>query len=137
MTGTASQSLAIVTAYDTLGEVGLTHSLTEAKSKAIFLDFSLIRKLHNPLKSATEVRYIIYNTENMECDQADLQALTTAFPHLVTISFDDLVKLGTEHPAKPAPADRGDLCCIMYTSGSTGTPKGVYLSHKNIVAASK
>jgi long-chain acyl-CoA synthetase len=43
--GAASQSLPIVTAYDTLGEEGLRHSLQQTHAKAIFLDPHLLTKL--------------------------------------------------------------------------------------------
>ncbi|CAN8102125.1 unnamed protein product [Discula destructiva] len=132
--GAASQSMPVVTAYDTLGEEGLRHSMVATKAKLIFLDPHLLPTLTNVLKDADEVRHVIWNSQN-KVKQEHIDKLTTAYPNVKVISFDDLKKLGEENPADPVPPKPEDLCCIMYTSGSTGTPKGVPLKHSNVVAA--
>ncbi|KAK5123040.1 long-chain fatty acid-CoA ligase [Cryomyces antarcticus] len=132
--GATSQSMPIVTAYDTLGEEGLKHSLAQTHAKAIFLDPHLLTKLINPLKEVKDIQHVIYNTGS-EVKQSDVDKLKDAHPHLTIQSFDELIKLGKNNPVDPVPPQPEDLCCIMYTSGSTGTPKGVLLKHKNVVAA--
>ena len=54
--GAVSQSIAIVTAYDTLGEEGLTHSLQETNAIAIFLDGHLIKSIVKPLSKTKDVK---------------------------------------------------------------------------------
>ncbi|KAI4602932.1 long-chain fatty acid-CoA ligase [Pestalotiopsis sp. 9143b] len=130
----ASQSMPIVTAYDTLGEDGLRHSMVATGAKAIFLDPHLLPTLGNVLKDATEVRYVIWNSQN-QVKEEHISALKNNFPQVTVISFKDLEKLGKENPFDPVPPQPEDLCCIMYTSGSTGTPKGVPLKHRNVIAA--
>ncbi|KAL1302046.1 hypothetical protein AAFC00_002492 [Neodothiora populina] len=134
--GASSQSMPIVTAYDTLGEEGLKHSLQQTKAKAIFLDPHLITKLIAPLKEGGDIaiQHVVYNSY-MEVKEADVQKLKEAHPHLSVQSFDELIKAGEQSPVDPVPPKPEDLCCIMYTSGSTGAPKGVLLKHKNVVAA--
>ncbi|KAH9868969.1 hypothetical protein J1614_008046 [Plenodomus biglobosus] len=132
--GAMSQSLAIVTAYDTLGEEGLKHSMLQTNAKIMFTDPELLPKLVNPMKDAKDVQVVVYCTKN-DPKQADIDALTSAHPHLKVMSFDDLVRLGEQSPAEPVPPKADDLACIMYTSGSTGTPKGVMIKHRNVVAA--
>lgn len=132
--GAASQSMPIVTAYDTLGEEGLRHSMVATKAKLIFLDPHLLPTLTNVLKDATEIRHVVWNSQN-KVKQEHIDKLTAAYPNVKVISFDDLKKLGEENPSEPVPPQADDLCCIMYTSGSTGTPKGVPLKHSNVVAA--
>jgi len=127
----------IVTAYDTLGEPGLTHSLKQTGAKTIFLDPQLLKNLINPLKKATEVQNVIYNTEGEEVKQEDIDALKAAHEKLTIVSWTELLEMGKNDPVEPVAPDGEDLCCIMYTSGSTGTPKGVMLKHKNVVAAGK
>jgi len=126
--------MSIATAYDTLGEDGLTHSMLETNAKAIFLDPHLLTKLINPLKEAKDIQNVIYNTEG-EFKQADADKLKEAHPHLTILSFEELRKLGEDNPVDTVPPKPEDLCCIMYTSGSTGPPKGVLLKHRNVVAA--
>ncbi|KAI9720183.1 MAG: hypothetical protein M1812_003001 [Candelaria pacifica] len=132
--GATSQSMPMVTAYDTLGEEGLKHSLIQTYAKAIYLDPHLLTTLINPLKEAKEVKYVIYN-DSQEVKQENIDKLKAAHDHLTILSFEELRKLGQENPVEPVPPSPEDLCCIMYTSGSTGPPKGVPLRHKAVVAA--
>jgi long-subunit acyl-CoA synthetase (AMP-forming) len=57
----------IVTAYDTLGEEGLTHSLQETRAIAIFLDGHLIKSIVKPLSKAKDikVRYPLVRTNSL------------------------------------------------------------------------
>ncbi|KAJ6108484.1 Long-chain-fatty-acid--CoA ligase 1 [Penicillium sp. IBT 18751x] len=132
--GAASQSITIVTAYDTLGEEGLKHSLKQTSSTAIFLDPGLIKSLINVLGDVPSIKYVIYNTDD-EAKQADLDKLKSDFPEVTVLSVEDLRKSGVENPVDPVPPKPEDLCCIMYTSGSTGPPKGVSLTQANVIAA--
>lgn len=133
--GASTRSIPIVTAYDTLGEAGLQHSLCQTHAKAIFLDAHLLSKLVNPLKEASEVKFIVYNDGGSEVDQDGLDRLREQHPDLGIYSFEELRKMGEDNPVDDVPPSPEDLSCIMYTSGSTGPPKGVLIKHKNIVAA--
>jgi len=128
--------MSIVTAYDTLGEEGLKHSMLQTKAKLMFADPHLLPRLVKPFNEAKDIQVVIYGTKD-EAKAKDIEALTNAHPHVKVMSFDELVALGQEHPSEPIPPKADDLACIMYTSGSTGTPKGVLLKHSNVVAASK
>ncbi|KAL2120416.1 hypothetical protein VTJ04DRAFT_4443 [Mycothermus thermophilus] len=130
----ASQSMPIVTAYDTLGEEGLRYSMVATKAKAIFLDPHLLPTLTNVLAAATEIRHVIWNPQH-QVVQEHVDKLKAAYPHINILSFDDLRKLGEENPVDVVPPSPDDLCCIMYTSGSTGTPKGVPVTHGAVVAS--
>ena len=140
--GAGTQSMPIVTAYDTLGEEGLKHSLQQTHAKAIFLDPHLLTTLIKPLQEAKDIQHVIYNEDDAPTTKQDpektadaVKKLKEAHPHLTVSSFDEFVKLGEDNMVDPVPPKSEDLCCIMYTSGSTGAPKGVLLTHKNVIAA--
>lgn len=130
-----SQSMPVVTAYDTLGQEGLTHSLQQTHSKAMFLDPTLLPKLQQPLKENKDIQFLIYDNAT-EVNKAHIEALNKEYPGIKILGFEELVKLGEENPVDRVLPTPDDLACIMYTSGSTGTPKGVLLKHKNVIAAS-
>jgi long-chain acyl-CoA synthetase len=134
--GAASQSMSIVTAYDTLGEEGLTSSLEATRAKLMFLDAHLLKTLIKPLQNAGYLEVIVYDKDE-NVAQEDLDALLKAHPNLKVISFEELRKAGAENLLDPVPPSPEDTCCIMYTSGSTGTPKGVTIKHKAIVGSSE
>lgn len=134
--GAGSQSLPIVTAYDTLGEEGLRYSMVATKAKVIFLDPHLLPTLTNVLAAATEVQTVVWNDQH-QLNPAHAEQLKASYPHINILSFDELRKLGEENPVDLVPPTPDDLCCIMYTSGSTGTPKGVPVTHSAVIAAGK
>ncbi|KAK4121747.1 acetyl-CoA synthetase-like protein [Parathielavia appendiculata] len=129
-----SQSMPIVTAYDTLGEEGLRYSMVATKAKAIFLDPHLLPTLTNVLAAATEVQTVIWNNQH-QVNQEHVDKLKASYPHITILSFEELRQMGEANPVDLVPPKPEDLCCIMYTSGSTGTPKGVPVTHASVIAA--
>jgi len=131
-----SQSIPIVTAYDSLGPDGLKHSLKQTSSKAIFLDPNLLGTLANIIDDAPSIEHIIYNTEpETKTLNEDLEKIKAKRSSLTVQSFEELRKAGAAKPVEPVPPTPDDLCCIMYTSGSTGPPKGVMLKQRQVIAS--
>lgn len=143
----AFQNISIVTAYDTLGEQGLTHSLVSTESNAIFTDNALLGTLVKPLQKAPHIRYIIHSEDINPDDkreegklysnaEAAKKKILEVRPDIKFFSYSDILKLGEQSKAEiQGKAKPSDYACIMYTSGSTGDPKGVVITHANIVAA--
>lgn len=132
----SSQSLTIVTAYDTLGESGVEHSLVQSKASAMFTDPHLLKTATKPLQKATSVKVVIYNNHTTQpVSQDKIDAFKAEHPNLTVLSFEELRALGEENPVPLTPPSPEDTYCIMYTSGSTGPPKGVPVDHAGFVAA--
>lgn len=128
--GLFTQNMTIVTAYDTLGEEGLLHSMNETGVDAIFTSAELLPTVAKVAKQCHTLNLVVYNGEAKEEHLELIKPL-----NLEAVSIQEVINLGQQHPIEPRTPEPEDLCCIMYTSGSTGNPKGVMLSHKNIVAA--
>ncbi|KAF9970719.1 long-chain fatty acid-CoA ligase [Actinomortierella ambigua] len=130
--GCFTQSMTIVTAYDTLGEDGLLHSMNEAEVQTAYTNADLLNTMKNVAGRCPTLKRVIYDGE---AKPADVIAFQEAHPNIQIITFEELKQLGVDNPVAPVPPAPRDYCCIMYTSGSTGNPKGVLLTHGNLVAA--
>lgn len=122
------------TAYDTLGEDGLTFSLDEPEVQGMFTNAALLKMLTKVAPNTPRLKYVIYDGQDEAGQAPKLQEILSERGGKV-ITLNELYKLGegkedTTHQPTPE-----SLACIMYTSGSTGTPKGVLLKHKNVVSS--
>jgi long-chain acyl-CoA synthetase len=130
--GLFTQNMIIVTAYDTLGEEGLLHSMNETGVSAIFTSAELLPTVAKVAEQCHTLHVVVYNGCAKQEHLDQFKSL-----NIEALSLQQVIKLGQANPIEPRTPEPEDLCCIMYTSGSTGNPKGVMLSHKNIVAAGK
>ncbi|ROT36246.1 long-chain-fatty-acid-CoA ligase [Sodiomyces alkalinus F11] len=130
-----SQSMSIVTAYDSLGAAGLEHSLLQSDAEAMYIEPNLLKTASGPLKKAKGIKFIIYNDSSHFADGTEVDAFKQSNPDVPIYSVEEVRKLGEQNPVDPVEPTPESLFCIMYTSGSTGLPKGVPMTHENMLAA--
>ncbi|KAM0553325.1 hypothetical protein ACHAPJ_007338 [Fusarium lateritium] len=130
----ASQSIPIATAYDTLGAEGVKHSLVQTECEVMYTDPQMLPTIAGGAIEASNVKTVIVNEDCIFAAGNEIDEFRKSHPEVKVITYQQLVKLGQEHPAEPVPAKGPDLYCIMYTSGSSGVPKGACISHQSLVA---
>ncbi|ORY29736.1 acetyl-CoA synthetase-like protein [Rhizoclosmatium globosum] len=126
--GCIRQSFVITTAYATLGEDGLVHSLQETEAATLFTNAELLPMVIQIISRCEKLKNVVYNGSAAEKDVEELKKRVGVY------SLAELSELGTSKPFEAIPPRPDDLAVIMYTSGSTGQPKGVMLTHRNIIS---
>ena len=129
-----AQGITFCTAYDTLGEEGLQHSVHEPEVAGVFTNADLLGTLGNVVEDCPHLKYVVYDGEDKKGAVEKIEKVLKERGGR-TIHLDELIKNGEANPTKPNFPKPEDTACIMYTSGSTGKPKGVILKQSNIVAA--
>lgn len=129
----ASQSISIVTAYDTLGASGVEHTLLQSEASAMYVDPHLLKVASGPIKKS-KVKTVIVNENCIFAEGGEIEKFKESNPEVTVMTYDELTKLGEENMVDPNPGKPEDIFCIMYTSGSTGLPKGACITHEALIA---
>ncbi|CAG5115986.1 unnamed protein product, partial [Candidula unifasciata] len=123
-------SLTGVPLYDTLGEDACIFIINQADLAVIICDTNakVNKLLAAHLKVPVMKTLIVFDEISQENKTLSKKI------GVKMLQYDEVMKLGKEHPVDDKPPKPSDLCMVCYTSGTTGTPKGVMLTHGNIMA---
>lgn len=130
-------NVTVVTAYTTLDDDAILHSIQQTEVKILVVSQKFSRRLPKILKEAPLVDTIILIDEPLpgeEDQKVSLKNLLTNSIVKRVISYDEIIARGKEvKHFEPSPPTGSDIAVLMYTSGSTGKAKGVMLPHTSIV----
>lgn len=134
MLGCYSQSIAIVTAYDSMDENTIRYILDQAEPKAIFADANTLPVVSRLMRrSSHDIKAVIYSGQDSDVSEHVNRLEQIEGRSFKLIHVDEFKT--KRHGAETTYPKSDDVACIMYTSGTTGEPKGVLLTHGSLIAA--
>ncbi|KAM0788307.1 hypothetical protein ACM66B_001450 [Microbotryomycetes sp. NB124-2] len=128
----AAHGVTFATAYDSLGEEGLRHSINEPNVYGMFSNANLLGTIAAVVKDTPSLKVLIYDGKQEDVKTGAIDKIKGA--GIEVYHFDEFIQLGKDNRIDANPGKPEDTMCIMYTSGSTGAPKGVIISNANVVA---
>jgi len=128
----ARQGITFATAYDSLGQEGLRHSIQEPEVYGLFTNAPLLGTLAAVVADTPSLKVLVWDGKPDEVPAGALDKIRAA--GVDVHSWDDLVALGAANPVAPTLPQPQDVACLMYTSGSTGAPKAVEITNAQVVA---
>ncbi|KAM0789806.1 hypothetical protein ACM66B_006657 [Microbotryomycetes sp. NB124-2] len=131
--GCAMHGITFATAYDSLGESGLQHSLAEPDVYGLFTNANLLATVANVIDKTPSVKVLVYDGKQEDVKSGSIDKIKGA--GVKVYHFDEFLKLGKDKSHEPNHPQPDDVACLMYTSGSTGAPKGVQITNRNVIAA--
>lgn len=135
-----SQSLFLVSLYDTLGPDAAEYIINNAELPIVACSINNIPKLLKFASNTPSLKAIIcfdalYHGEPSTKSKSSMLNDIAAQYGIKIYGIDEVESIGEQCGITVGPPAWDDVRCISYTSGTTGPPKGVVLTQGNCVAA--
>ena len=127
-----SNSLVVVSLYDSYGKSSIKYILNHAELKAVFVD--TYARLMNILEVIDELPHLNLLVHFNSLSAEESEKVNSYRGKVDIVSFEELLEIGRFNVHPPKPPRINDIATICYTSGTTGIPKGALISHLNIIA---
>ncbi|KAI9468354.1 long-chain fatty acid-CoA ligase [Coemansia sp. RSA 989] len=132
--GAFSQSMQVVTAYDTLGESGLLHAMNQAKVELAFLKADQMPIIARVMNEIETLKHVVFYQDAYGMPDGCAEAIDKVKAKFDVHTLGEVCALGKNNPVERQIPDAEDIALVMYTSGSTGKPKGVLIGHQGVMA---
>lgn len=130
-------NITVVTAYTTLDDEAILHSIHQTEVKILVVSQKFARRIPKIVAESPLIETLILLDEPLPGDineLVNLRSLVGTSGVKQVISYKEIVDKGKNFKEVIESVPKADdIAVLMYTSGSTGKAKGVMLSHKSIV----
>lgn len=134
--GAGAYSIPNVALYDTLGPETSEFIINHSEVPVLVTSVDKVAGVLELVPKCPTLKVIIVMESLFKEKETPLPILKKWAQQIgiTVVSFDEVLKLGAQHPSPLRLPKADDILCLSYTSGTTGNPKGAILTHANMVS---
>lgn len=115
--------------YESQSEADWKYILNDCQAKAVFVaNQEIFQKVKTYSTELPQLKNLIL------IEAEAMSSSTSPSTNFKETTYQDLLKIGQQHPTPSLQPEMHETLGLIYTSGTTGFPKGVILTHGNILS---